>query len=248
MDQFNLVQINNCRSKARFTEWKKTGGALLGRTDLGCGLNALAFLSIFTRVQGESLLQKIKPTGTSFNEIIRWIQLLNGFNNKYTEFVFPITTVNDITIFFNKLSHDIDSNTCVIAKLNRHYNIDKRSVNCKRFTIGHTVVFSKEENGDMYTIDPQQGTRRKRNDVKMAKSYFDGNCYISISLVAVQNNGYNLITPVRPSIVIPRNINKDLATMETKNDNIVTVPMDESDDTRVYMDESYDMPVYMDES
>lgn len=179
-----VAVLKNCVSEKRFKRWQETGGALLGRKDLGCGLNALVFLSVFNRKQGEFLLRNIKPTGTSFLEIMNFVTSLNGYKTDFKEISVDISNPHKITTFFNELYNQMPENSCTIAKLMRNPNINQRPPECRNFTIGHSLIFSKE-GGKLYTIDPQQGTKRERkqnSDEKVVKS-FQKNCYISVKLV-----------------------------------------------------------------
>lgn len=188
-----LAVLRNCVSDKRFNRQKLTGGALLGRKDLGCGLNALAFLSVFSRKQGEFLIKNIKPTGTSFLEIMNFVTSLNGYKTEFKEISVDISNPHKIISFFNELYNQMPENSCTIAKLMRNPNINQRSPKCRNFTIGHSLIFSKE-GGKLYTIDPQQGTKRERkqnSDEKVIKS-FQNNCYISVKLVG---------TPIARNIV-----------------------------------------------
>jgi hypothetical protein len=191
---FFLAYITNCYGEERFDEWKREltrfnlehnlgeNCALLGNTNIGCGLNSLTFLKIITMNQGRQLVQQVNNSGTSFLEMMNYVRIANGNKIPLQEILYPITTLSEVTVFLNLLSNNLPNNSCTIAKLNRNPDIQRRPQGCRNFTPGHSVVFNKDQTGKLWTIDPQQCRRKERDDNKMFKSFQD-NCYISVSLM-----------------------------------------------------------------
>lgn len=170
----NLLVFSNCFGNSRLNEWNNSGGTLLGNKSIGCGINTLCFLGIFTKELGEHLVRNILPNGTTFLEMIYYLNELNGSTTIYTEHVYNITTVNDITNILNLIYQTMPDNSCTIVKLNRSTNM-----------LGHTLVFSKENN-ILYTIDPQAMKKWKRTDESSDLNIFtawNAESYISLSLV-----------------------------------------------------------------
>jgi hypothetical protein len=195
--QLHLARLDNCNGEKRYDAWKKAisddnakngrpnNCALLGNTNIGCGLNSLTFLGIFTVDQGKSLVASINANGTSFDQMINYVRMANGHKHVYQKVDFPISTKQEMTDFLDRLTTELPNNSCTVCKLHRHPDPKKRALpQCEKFTIGHSVVFSKDDNGVLYTIDPQQCSYRQRDDGKIFSSWSQ-NCYIQATLMFV---------------------------------------------------------------
>lgn len=169
-----LLVFSNCFGNSRFSQWNSSGGTLLGKKSIGCGINTLCFLGIFTKELGEHLVRNIVPNGTTFLEMLHYLNELSNINTIYTEHVYNLSTVDDVTTILNLIYKTIPDNSCTIVKLNRAPEF-----------LGHTIVFSKENNV-LYTIDPQDMKKWERIDDSQDLRIFNawkGSNFISISLV-----------------------------------------------------------------
>lgn len=70
VEEHYLSVLQNCDDANRFNAWQATGGALLNNRNLGCGINSLTYLGIFTRRQGENLVNVVNARGTTFDEMM----------------------------------------------------------------------------------------------------------------------------------------------------------------------------------
>lgn len=192
---YTLVVLNGCNGAERFNAWKETGGALLKRKDLGCGLNSLTFLGIFTRSQGEALMGRIGPMGTSFQEILNHVTIANNNEFVYIAGTHSIMNTDEKENFVNYLRDNMPANTCTIVTLNRHPNKLQRNEKCKKVTPGHSLIFSKDSNNALITIDPQQENYRPQDNAKMFKSW-ETQCYISATMVYVLHQDNRVLAPV----------------------------------------------------
>lgn len=161
-------------------------------TSIGCGINSLTFLGIFTREIGVKLANNISFMGTTFAEIMYFLNEIGNNPHNLKEYITDVTTVEKLTDFLNILFSEIPENTCVIAKLNRFTN-----------GLGHTLIFSKQKDGDidkLYTIDPQNGKIWERNTVTSDEKIFNvwnKNQIISVSLIFVESSPNSHISPTK---------------------------------------------------
>ena len=193
IEDYMLSYLPNCNGQYRMQKWKESGGTLKQNTNLGCGINSLTFLGVFTRKDGEYYVENIGNNGTSFIDMMKHVSIFNKNQITYQEIIFYFDTDDSIPLFLDKITLMLPENSCTVAKLNRDKDRTKRPSLCKTFTEGHSIVFSKEK-GILYTIDPQQMKILERNDSKIIKSW-SSNCYISVSLI-FQPKYYN--TPIQP--------------------------------------------------
>jgi hypothetical protein len=245
---FYLARLDNCNGEERFETWRKhvteynrrnnlePNCALLGNTNIGCGLNSLTFLDILSFEQGLQLVNQVNNNGTTFEEMINYVARASNNNALFHEFRFNITNLAGISAFLNLLNTNLPNNSCTIAKLNRHSDVSKRPVACQRFTPGHSIVFSKDNFGKLWTIDPQQCSRLERNDAKIAQSW-STNCYVSASLMyTISVSPPAQLKPV-PSDYPVQNFNRAEIPMDY-------VPMDVAeDDEDTAMDVAEDEPL-----
>jgi len=176
---------------------------LSDNTSIGCGINSLTFLGVFTREIGVKLTKNISFRGTSFAEIMYFLNEIGNTPQNLKEYITDVTTIEKLTDFLNILFSEIPGNTCVIAKLNRPNNI-----------LGHTIIFSKQKDGDidkLYTIDPQIGKIWERNTVTSDEKIFNvwnknpENRIISVSLIFVESSPNSHISPTKTKdIVFPQ--------------------------------------------
>jgi hypothetical protein len=139
-----LLIFSNCQGIARFNAWEETGGTLLGNKSIGCGINSLCFLGVFTKELGEHLVKNILPSGTTFLDILYYLNALSSSKVIYTEHVYNLSTLPDLTNTLNLLHQLMPENSCTIVKLNRPSDM-----------LGHTIVFSKE-NDILYTLNEER--------------------------------------------------------------------------------------------
>lgn len=182
-----LLIFSNCQGIARFDEWEKTGGTLLGNKSIGCGINSLCFLGVFTKELGEHLVKNILPSGTTFLDILYYLNELSSSKVIYTEHVYNLSTLPDLTNTLNLLHQLMPENSCTIVKLNRPSDM-----------LGHTIVFSKENN-ILYTFDPQAMKKWERRDDTHDSSIFSAwKAENHISLSAVFDS--SSISSLKPNI------------------------------------------------
>ena len=97
----NLAILKDCDPVSRLQHWKERGGTLKGNTRIGCGLNSLTFLGIFTYEQGEQLVEQVTNEGTNFLEIMQYVAKFNNKSNtSYIEFLHPLDNLEQVTAFF----------------------------------------------------------------------------------------------------------------------------------------------------
>jgi hypothetical protein len=222
----SIALLQNCDCVNRFNRWMETGGTLYKLNEnetekeakkywrqIGCGINSLVFLGIFTREQGTTILPHInKQKGTTFSEIMEYVFMKNeNLLNKYiySEVIYSINSFENIKKFYNYLYNILPLNTCTIIKLNR----DPTDSICSGYKgTGHTIIISKDANGIIYTIDPQGETIRQRisekTDTKIFES-FQSNCFNTVSMMHVKIDGTdspNTIIFDSEQIDIPRDL------------------------------------------
>jgi hypothetical protein len=213
-----LTQINNCNVVQRYEEWRNLGGTLLGERNIGCGINCLTFLGVFTRVQGEDLVRNINQnTGTSFTEMMNYVRRVNiarrqndpSFTayNQHLQMI-PIDGDN-LRHFIVTIRAMLGTNSCTIAKLMRHPFDTNNPINCRgsNLTAGHSVVLSVQQNSiynnSLLIIDPQAMSMRTIEDSGRAfdslREAWNRQCYTHIALM------FSFIdTPINP---VNQNIN-----------------------------------------
>jgi hypothetical protein len=186
-----LSILRNCNPRARFDAWQRDGGALLGNRNIGCGINSLTFLEVFTRQQGENLVRVINRRGTTFQEMMNYVFNSNGGNPQF-EVRFNITNVERTQSLIDFLQDDntLPRGSCTIAKMMRYDdNTPPERVplfNGSALTSGHSIIFSKDEEGVLHAIDPQQGTRRRSDDANRAFNVWSGHYYQWVCLMFSQ--------------------------------------------------------------
>jgi hypothetical protein len=240
-----LAVLDNCDSDKRYKKWKRDGGTLLGRTDKGCGINSLTFLGVLPRNIGEQLIPHVEQNGTTFVDMIKYVQQYNDTQNKednttFIEIFFEIETNDKIVRFLNNLQYFmLPENSCTIAKLTRNIDKTKRAHNsCINLTAGHSVIFSKEK-GNLYTIDPHLMQNRARADLKIFESW-NYNCYETVSLIFKTNVFNN-------RFLFTHNVNK----IRSNSKIIDSVPMNIDSKTIYYNDDVVPMdisPIYNNDS
>jgi hypothetical protein len=184
MEPPKLVQISGCDPKNRYEKWNKEGGPLLGNQNIGCGLNALAFLGVFTRAEGEHLVRIINPGGTSFAEMISFV--FRWSKHPIFEGTYPVTTQQDIMALEMLLTDAenpfLSPGHCTVAKFMRYADgAPPKICNGQHLTSGHSVVLSNI-GGKLTVIDPQQKTFREHKSDKALKAW-NNSCYTHVSLM-----------------------------------------------------------------
>jgi hypothetical protein len=142
-------------------------------------------LGVFTRKQGEALVRTVNKRGTSFTEMMNFVFNQNGQNRQYM-FTHSIRTLDHVKDFFEWLDHVLCDDCCTIVKLMRYpENINPEHIplcNYRQLTSGHSIIFSKKKGG-IYSIDPQQETYRKSDNLKKVFDAWQSNCYVEIALM-----------------------------------------------------------------
>lgn len=188
---YNKTKIEFKNKQNKIVEWKP----LTDKTSIGCGINSLTFLGVFTRELGIKLVNNINFTGTSFIEMMYYLKEISDKPTNLKEYVTDVTTVEKLTDFLNTLFSEMPENTCVIAKLNRGQDI-----------LGHSVIFSKQKEegvNTLYTIDPQLGSIKKRDpltsDIKIFNAWNKDpqHKFISVSLIFEESLPNSIISPIK---------------------------------------------------
>jgi hypothetical protein len=201
-----LSKLSNCNPNKRMEEWRRTGGALLGNKNIGCGINSLTFLGVFTRKQGEQLVSIINPRGTTFLDMMNYVaRQKNG--NTQREVIFPISTVNEVQEFIYAIKTSLGENSCTVAKMMRYPDNSNNPVLCNgvSYTSGHSIIFGVE-NDTLHAIDPQQNSFRASEDATAAFNSWQRTCYTHIHVMY--------------SIGVLQNVNKASVPMEIVDDEI----------------------------
>jgi hypothetical protein len=212
-----LSKLPNCDSKKRMDAWRASGGALLGNKNIGCGINSLVFLGVFTRKEGDDLVRIINPRGTTFLEMMNFVAARSG-GNIQREVIFPITTVAQVQDFISHIKRNLGNNSCTVAKMMR-YPDNSTPVYCKGilYTSGHSVIFGVENN-TLYAIDPQQDSFRESEDADKALKAWGRTCYTHAHVMysggVLQNAN---------DVSVPMEIEDDYITFPDHN---ATVPME----------------------
>ena len=220
-----LSVLQNCDDENRFNEWQATGGALLNNRNLGCGINSLTYLGIFTRQQGETLVNVVNARGTTFDEMMNYVFNRNGGNPQY-RLASSIRTLDDVQIFIDQLTNILCEGCCTVAKLMRYPDNSQNPPLChgEALTSGHTIVFSKN-GGILYATDPQQGTRRRSNNADAAFAAWQRNCYQEVHLMFNIQPDNRETVPMEIDIDDAENVLPDHGPIDDRE----TVPMDISD-------------------
>lgn len=145
-----LFAFNQCNAKAKFADWLRSGGSLLKNPNIGCGINTLTMLGVFSRKDGEEMVRGLasdpQRRGTSFFQIMQYVFHRNGRNHPMNELTGYIDTPSRLNHFFHWLSVKMGLETCIIVKFNRDLQPD---------ILGHTVLIHKDATGSMTIYDPQ---------------------------------------------------------------------------------------------
>ena len=154
--RYYLSVLTNCDDETRFQQWKDAGGALLGNKNIGCGINSLTYLGVFTRQEGAQLVPLLNARGTTFDEMMNYVYSRNQVPQ--IKIQFNIDTLLGVQYFINALTDLLCEGCCTIVKLMRQPDDETAQT-----PAGHTIVFSKN-GGVLYATDPQQGNRRPSYD------------------------------------------------------------------------------------
>jgi hypothetical protein len=193
-ETYFLSVLQNCNMDERYKTWK---GPLLKNKNIGCGINALTFLDVFTRDEGEQLVKIINKRGTSFEEMMNMVFNKNK-TTPQTLIEYSIDTLDNVKDFFENLKNMLPNNSCTIAKLMR-YPDNGTPVKCNggSLTSGHSIVFSKNNN-KLYYIDPQQEKLKESEDYNLTFKVWSKQCYKYVYLMFNKKQLY--ITPNYGSI------------------------------------------------
>jgi len=206
---WSLLQLPGCNARERFKRWQDDGGALSGDKSIGCGLNALTFLGIFSRAEGEALLAQLKgrddSRGTLFGEMMKFVFDKCVTNKKKQEcgkisqYAYDITTLDRIQLFEHDMKVRLLPGCCTVIKLVRF--LESKQSNGMMGLTGHSVVLSNE-GGRILLVDPQQGKVKDHDSVKAL------NVWGSVGYQFVYVMGTD--TPTSPGHVTHRKINEEL--------------------------------------
>jgi hypothetical protein len=237
----NLSYLGNCNVEERFKQWMREGGTLKGNKNLGCGINSLTFLGVFSREAGGNLVDVVNSRGTTFEEMINYVYRNN--NNPQFEYSYPITTAGEVQLFINDILKRLHMNSCTVAKMMRYPdNTSLRNAplcNGTRLTSGHSIVFSNDR-GVLKAIDPQQETIRPSMDAAKAFQAWNRNCYKQISLMFSTQRREAYPIQIDNDIIMEDANNIPLEELPM-HDEVMEEEFDESDS----MEEEFDEPTSM---
>jgi len=200
----SIFAWNNIAINDYLRRWLEGRRPLGGRDDLGCGLNALTFLGVFDRLNGERLLRNIEGKGTTFDQILQYVTsryIVDQRRFTLSKICADIRSTESVEAFIDYLKNRLERNQAIVVKLTR-YADDARTTLCngQRLTPGHTVVYGKNENDQIYTIDPQQVFARVANrrdpivmcegpeNIGKAFRVFQSQCYVEACVIFIQRN------------------------------------------------------------
>jgi hypothetical protein len=145
-----LLAFHNCNAADKFNQWIRSGGALLKNPNIGCGINTLTMLGVFSRKDGENMVtglaQDPQRRGTSFYQIMQYIFHKSGRKHPMNELTGYIDTPTRLYHFLKWVDQKTGLNTCIIVKFNRDLHQD---------VLGHTVILNKDSAGILTIYDPQ---------------------------------------------------------------------------------------------
>ena len=194
----NIVTVGRCNDAARFQSWSKEG-ALNNDKSIGCGINALTYLMVYDYAEGEiKALQVNRSEGTTFMEIMQ--EVSRKANIRIQEVFLNVSTVSNLQWVERVLRDRLPNDSCTILKWNR-FPKEIRPASCRNFTPGHTQVLSKDSEGQLWLVDPQQGTRRQWSDsVKLFNKVVNKNCYMNVSLIFDLTRGNSIVeSSIKPN-------------------------------------------------
>ena len=237
----NLSYLGNCNVEERFKQWMDEGGTLKGNKNLGCGINSLTFLGVFSREAGGNLVDVVNSRGTTFEEMINYVYRNN--NNQQVEYSYPITNVREVQFFINDILKRLPVNSCTVAKIMRYSDNtsshDAPLCNGTRLTSGHSIVFSNDR-GVLKAVDPQQETIRPSMDAAKAFQAWNRNCYKQISLMFSTQRREAYPIQIDNDIIMEDANNIPLEDLPM-HDEVMEEEFDESDS----MEEEFDEPTSM---
>ena len=186
----HFVLVGNCYPKERCAHW-------IAPTlkHIGCGINAIRFMGEIDDYNGQSALNQAINSGfgTPFQHMVYWFndKIKHRNNMTISEFTFDITTKLRLQGFFNVMIQNIQNNSCVLVKYNRHPSVN----------VGHYVLLSKE-NDILITYEPLTSSSEKcdskhLNNNKVSDSFFNAmtsgdDGYISASVMVVNIDSQQL--------------------------------------------------------
>ena len=145
-----LLAFHDCNAVDRFDQWLRSGGALLKNPNIGCGINTLTMLGVFSRADGEKMVTDLaldpQRRGTSFYQIMQYVFHQSGRKPPMNELTGYIDTPTRLYHFFKWVDQKTGLNTCIIVKFNRDLHQD---------VLGHTVLLNKDSAGMLTIYDPQ---------------------------------------------------------------------------------------------
>jgi len=198
ISKHNIVTVGRCNDASRFQAWSKEG-PLNNDKSIGCGINALTYLMVYDYAEGEKkALQVNRSEGTTFMEIMQ--EVSRKANIKIQEVLMDVSTMSNLQGLEQVLRQHLPNNSCTIVKWNR-FAKEIRPASCRNFTPGHTQVLSKDSEGRLWIVDPQQGTRRQWIDSAMLfNKVVNKNCYKNVSLLFDLTQGNSIIeSSIKPS-------------------------------------------------
>ena len=183
-----LFYILNCNIVDRLNAWITSGGTLLRNKRMGCGLNSLAFLNVITRETGEQLLNEIDlRTGTTMDQIMNLIKLKFHQQNQELitrEYPISVNSLDNFHKFIANIKIELPNDSCTYAKMMPPFNFDPNPK--KKFRGGHTILFCKDVQGYLSSIDPHQESGCYLNTPEEINNFFYNKVssfYVYISLI-----------------------------------------------------------------
>jgi len=185
-----LAILPMCDADIRCNLWL---GPLNNINTIGCGINVLRFMSEIDNPNAEQGLQEaMSGSGTPFQHIVNWFNLKSRnllLNKNYYEGIYDITSIANLSSFFQGIKNSLVNNSCVLVKLNRN---DDPALRPPGLTPGHYILLHKDSNGELYTYEPifsNPGNCNKRIFNSVSQNFFNvytQQGYISASILEVQ--------------------------------------------------------------
>jgi hypothetical protein len=186
----NLAILPMCDADVRCNMWL---GPLNNVSTIGCGINVLRFMSEIDNPNANQGLQEaMSGSGTPFQHIVNWFNLKSRnllLNKNYYEGIYDISSIANLSSFFQGIKSALVNNSCILVKLNRN---DDPALRPPGLTPGHYILLHKDSNGELYTYEPiysNPGNCNKRIFNGVSQNFFrvyNQQGYITASILEVQ--------------------------------------------------------------
>lgn len=217
-NSLRLVSFQSCNVIDKYNKWIQDGGTLLNNRNIGCGINSLTFLGVFSRETGQRMVNMLDSTtghnGTSFRDMMQFVM------NKRKPL--PHLDINELAGYINTptlfkkyiewITRELDTNACVIVKMNRDIAGEDT---------GHSFVMSKDHTGVLFVVDPQNMSvlpTRTDADIDKLYKFAEHNKFITASIMITNGNvDWNDLNQPLSLLVDPTTVTKRRKVRASKN-------------------------------